>query len=241
MTKKQTQLLLLGLTSLFAGFATPVHAAVKYEYVSDSWGPPYQTKRALSRHVPMGPIGGFVRSRGEPRSGGEKLSKEERAWPELTVANLIKNAPGHKCGLKIGDVIYGVNGKALTPIDWSSSAGRRGAFRDLGLAIEDSEANRKGLLKLMVRRGVKGKGVIEIQLPPDAGGFGPTYPFNCPKSKKYFDSICNYLLATEKNGTWPAQCGNLGSSVIGLALMGHGDKKYMSAAKRSADARANSS
>jgi len=178
--------------------------------------------RDLSIHVPMGPIGGFVRVKSDAKNL-EKLSDKDHTCPDLTVVNLIKKAPGHKCGLKIGDVIYGVNGKSFTRMDWDVNAGRKGSFRDLGTAIEDSEANKNGLVELMVRRGTATT-VIKVQLP-QIGGLSKTYPFNCPKSMTYYDEICDHLASTQKsNGSFGT--GIIGSSVAGLALLGHGGSKY---------------
>ncbi len=191
------------------------------------------TQRDLCLHVPMGPIGGFVRTKGSA-ANLEELSEKDNTCPDLTVVNLVKNAPGHKCGLKVGDVIYGVNGKAFTPIDWDPKAGRKGPFRELGLAIEDSEANRKGLVELMIRRGSEGM-VIKVQLPP-TGGLSSAYPFRCDKSMEYLEGICEYLAETqEQSGRWPGKYGHPGGSVAALALLGSGDRKYVSNVKRFVD------
>ena len=212
---------------LLAVAITPAHAQAwrnaptSVEYVSDTWGELTVT-RELSTHMPMGPIGGFVRVKSDAKNL-EKLSDKDHTCPDLTVVNLIKKAPGHKCGLKIGDVIYGVNGKSFPRMDWDVNAGRKGPFRELGLAIEESEANKKGLVELMVRRGTATT-VIMVQLP-QIGGLSKTYPFNCPKSMTYYDEICDHLASTQKsNGSFGT--GIIGSSVAGLALLGHGGSKY---------------
>ena len=188
-------------------------------------------KRCLSKHVPMGPIGGFVRAKSDSKNTAG-LSKYDHVCPDLTVVNLVKYGPGDRGGLKIGDMIYGANGKAFTPMDWAATAGRKGAFRDLGLAIEDSEENRKGLVTLMLRRSNKPM-VIKVQLPP-VGGLSKTYPYDCPKSMKYYDRICDHLVAIQRdNGSFGT--GIMGSSVAGLALLGHGGPKYMSSIERVVD------
>ncbi len=242
---------------VIASVFTPAYARKKtqsdpIEYVSDSWGTMWVvdngakykkkvlTRRKKSMHVPMGPIGGFVRSQGQPRdntslkSWRRALSGKDHTWPELTVVNLVKNAPGHKCGLKVGDVIYGANGKAFTPMDWASSAGRKGSFRELGLAIEDGEANRKGMVELMVRRGTEEQ-IIKVQLPPGAGGFSKTYPFDCPKSAKYLESICDHLVSLQNENNGSYNNGIMGSSVVALTLLANGDSKYKNSIERATD------
>ena len=128
--------------------------------------------------------------------------------------------------LKIGDEVYGANGKKFSAHTFSGRQhGIEGPIQDLGLAIEDSEGG-DGVLKLMVRRGGSDM-TVDVQLER-LGRFSDTFPVNCKKTDILKARAYKYLMAH------PGGVSSQGRCVETLALLSADDPKVFAAGKRMA-------
>ena len=96
-----------------------------------------------------------------------------------------------------GDMVVGANGKRFdNPHGFHRKQGGRGwpgPPYELALAIEDSQG-RDGKLDLMVMPiGSRSTTTVSLQLKP-VGRFSKTYPWNCPRSEKLLEDLCDFLI-----------------------------------------------
>lgn len=136
--------------------------------------------------------------------------------------------------IKPDDIIVGANGKMLErPHQFGRLrvAGWDGPLVDMAELIEDSQG-KDGKLDLMVWPGGK-KGdqkTVTIQIKP-VGRFSPTYPFDCPRSEKLVEELCDFLVTQyEREGGFHKNVHTHSHCV--LALMASGNKKYDSLIKK---------
>ena len=134
-----------------------------------------------------------------------------------------------------GDVIVGANG---SPFSTNHRFGRRlrmntgwdGPLLELAGHIENSQG-RDGILTLMVRRQGDGSRVetISLQLDP-VGRFSETFPYNCPRSERMLEELCDFIVKDYTEGNWKSAnrfYGNIhGEAHQLLALMASGIPKY---------------
>lgn len=111
--------------------------------------------------------------------------------------------------VQVDDVITGVDGKPF------SDDARKG----IALAIQEAETEAKGgVLKLMISRGAL---VQELTLKLAVlGTYSDTAPWDCPKSKRIFESASKVLDKEELTGGWTG-------AVQGLALLATGNSAYL--------------
>lgn len=161
----------------------------------------------------------------------------------LTVKYVFKDSPA--AGLiEIDDIIVGANGKRLTvphKFGRRGIAGWEGPMLGMSELIEDSQG-KDGKLELMVWPGglkAEEKTVtVEIEA---VGRFSETYPFNCPRSDKLLDDLCEFLADEYKRaGKFEKMTHTHSSSVLALMagggtkherlvreiMSGYGDKRY---------------
>lgn len=135
--------------------------------------------------------------------------------------------------INIGDMIIGANGKSFKdPHGFHRKQGGRGwpgPPYELALAIEESQG-RDGTLELMVLPGGNRseKSTVSLQLKP-VGRFSETYPWNCPRSDKLLEELCDFLFDHGVQGRHHYQIQQL------LALWASGDKRAIPLVKAKAD------
>ena len=134
-----------------------------------------------------------------------------------------------------GDVIVGANGHAFRT---NHRFGRRlrmntgwdGPLLELAGHIEDSQGH-DGILTLMVRRQGDGSSIetVSLQLEP-VGRFSETFPYNCPRSERMLEELCDFIVKDYTEGNWKSANRFYGSTHGEahqlLALMASGIPKY---------------
>lgn len=128
--------------------------------------------------------------------------------------------------IEIGDMIVGANGRQFASDHGfhrkhAGARGWQGPPFELAQAIEDSQG-RDGKLSLIVWPGgeqSRQKHVV-LQLEP-VGRFSPTYPWNCPRSDKLRQRLCDFLIHHGIKGRHHYQIQQL------LALWAAGDQRAM--------------
>lgn len=123
--------------------------------------------------------------------------------------------------LKAGDVILGVGGKKF-------SYDPRTEF---GKALSVAEAG-SGLLKLIRWRDGSST-TVSIKLPV-LGGYSPTAPYNCPKSKRILEAGCEKL-AAKISASGSRRENPIVRSLNALALLASGNEDYLPLVKKEAE------
>lgn len=126
-----------------------------------------------------------------------------------------------------GDYIVGANGtKMKVAHEFGRHKGWEGPMMEMAKLIEDSQG-KDGKLELIIwPGGNKGEEkTVTVQIEA-VGRFSPTYPFNCPRSDKLQEKLCDFLEDEYKRaGTFEAPRPHTFTSCL-LALMAKGDGKY---------------
>ncbi|MGB2824103.1 MAG: DUF6288 domain-containing protein [Phycisphaerae bacterium] len=126
--------------------------------------------------------------------------------------------------LEIGDVILGANEAAFPEGDDCRLA--------LGKAIGESEAGGKKGLALTVLRGDE-EISVNVRLRK-LGAYGPTWPFECSKSRKILAEACEFLARQQyPDGHIEGELG-MPTAWAGLLLLASGDVKYLANARLAA-------
>jgi len=137
--------------------------------------------------------------------------------------------------IEIEDVIAGANGRKFTTShrfgrNLPGGGGWDGPMLELAGHLEDSQG-RDGILKLIVwPKGEQAKEkVVEIPLKK-VGRFAKTFPYDCPRSEKMLEELCDFLVMDYTSGNWKKKDAFYGA-VHGhthqlLALMASGLPKY---------------
>ena len=130
--------------------------------------------------------------------------------------------------IEAGDIIIGANGKVM---DVDHRFGRRGDLGwdgpmvEMSKLIEDSQG-KDGKLELIVwPQGKKENQKIVILQIETVGRFAKTYPYDCERSNKLMEKLCDFLAAEYKRENGFAGRPHTSTASI-LALMANGDKKY---------------
>ncbi|NQZ56617.1 MAG: hypothetical protein HRT88_04000, partial [Lentisphaeraceae bacterium] len=139
--------------------------------------------------------------------------------------------------IKVGDVIYGANGKEFGEYKIDEASARRAPNPQMGQAIEDSEAQLKGKLTLMLRRDDK-ELKIAIMLK-NLGSFGKDFPKVSAKADYLAELNARILVAKQlPNGLWEAgitRARNHVTCLSALALMAMDDRRYRKALEKAFD------
>lgn len=156
-------------------------------------------------------------------------------WPEeIEVAYIFKRTPAAG-KLEVGDRIIGANGdRFTTPHKFGygmDKFGYEGPLMDLGNAIDRSQGTALGgRLVLDVERDGE-KIEVEIELPTDYGSFAETYPWDCPKTDRILEELCEYLADRQRpDGSWTGGRPHV-DAFAALALMASGEAKYRNEVK----------
>jgi len=164
-----------------------------------------------------------------------------RIYPEkpnlLVVKYVFQDALSPAKGkVNIDDVIVGANGRKFTT---AHRFGRRlpggggwdGPMMELAYHIEDSQGSPDGMLRLIVwpKANPSQEKEVGIQLRK-VGRFAPTFPYDCPRSKKMLIELCDFLAADYMSADWK-KAGSFSGMAYGrahamLAMMGSGSPKY---------------
>ncbi len=164
-----------------------------------------------------------------------------RIYPErpnlLVVKYVFQDALSPAKGkVAIDDVIAGANGRKFsTPHRFGrnlpAGGGWDGPLMELAGHIEDSQGSKDGVLQLIVwPKGNAGQEkTVGIPLRK-VGRFAPTFPYDCPRSKRMLEELCDFLVADYMSANWkkPMSFGGMsyGRAHSMLALMASGNPKY---------------
>jgi len=164
-----------------------------------------------------------------------------RIYPErpnlLVVKYVFQDALSPAKGkVAIDDVIAGANGKKFTTAhrfgrNLRGGGGWDGPMMELAGHIEDSQGSPDGILQLILwPKGNAGQEkTVSIPLRK-VGRFAPTFPYDCPRSKRMLEELCDFLVADYMSANWkkPMSFGGMsyGRAHSMLALMASGNPKY---------------
>jgi hypothetical protein len=177
-----------------------------------------RAEEASGSVFPLGSIGGTASCRAKD--------------PYLDVKTLTQDAPGAYGGLRAGDRIVAADGVAFGPAEENSSSYGKGPLEALGTALDRAEGG-DGTLKLTVLR--DGKKTDITLTVPKLGAYAATFPFDCPKSKAFYDDLCKHIAAAQgRDGGWGG--GEVTSAYSALALMARRDAKYKTHVEKWANA-----
>ena len=155
------------------------------------------------------------------------MGEVEKDTNHFRILEVTKGCPGDAAGLRVGDLIHGVNKEEFDVTTFRHQDGGLGPLEALGWAIDDVEG-KDGILELMIRRGdedkqasskQKSKKTIKVELKT-IGSFSPTYPYNCTKSTAFIDQCLDNLV---RKGV---KCRTTTMSLIGLAMLARGTKEF---------------
>ncbi|MBT8036452.1 MAG: hypothetical protein KJO21_02800 [Verrucomicrobiae bacterium] len=155
---------------------------------------------------------------------------------QLSVKFVFQDKQSPAKGLiQIGDIIIGANGQKFKTShrfgrNLRGGGGWDGPMMELAGHIEESQGN-DGKLNLIVwPRGVKSdEKVVPIQLRP-VGRFADTFPYNCTRSEKMLEELCDFIVMDYKADHWKKpntfHGGPHNKAHQMLALMASGIPKY---------------
>lgn len=139
----------------------------------------------------------------------------------FVVKFIFPDTPAAKA-LQLDDEVYGANGREFSGHNFGGRVhGIEGPIRDMGLAIEDAEGGRDGILRLMVKRG-GAKVVAEVQLEK-LGRYGESLSDDCAKTRILRERAYKYLVAN------PGGVDSQGRCVQILAMLSSKDPKVFEA------------
>lgn len=138
--------------------------------------------------------------------------------PTCMIDKVIEGGTGAKNGLKVGDLITGVNGKKIEKnVTGSQNDGYCGPQEDIGFGIEEGLKNKYHKMTLSITR--DGKPMeLTITLPPKLKPFGPSYPFDDERSDEVLAALTEKLV--EIKGDRMNIGGAVQSCTAGLGMMG---------------------
>jgi hypothetical protein len=130
---------------------------------------------------------------------------------QILITRVDKGSPADAV-LQVGDVVLGV---AARPFDFDPRT-------ELGKAIGEAEATDGGLALIRWRKGRTTTVVVSLQV---MGAYGPTAPFDCPKSKQIFGQGCEALARNMR--AEPDKGNPIERSLNALALLSSGKPEYL--------------
>lgn len=148
-----------------------------------------------------------------------------RAWMrgyQFVVTQIQEDSPAWQ-KLELGDVIVGANGKMF-----NAETNHR---KLLGDTIGQAEVSGDPLRLDMLR---KMKPMVVVLDLPKLGGFSPTWPDRCDKSRILLEHACQALLDVQTSAGLVGSDSNFGSYNAGLLWLASDDPKYLDAARRCA-------
>jgi hypothetical protein len=155
----------------------------------------------------------------------------------LVVKYVFQDAKSPAKGkVEIDDVIVGANGRTFTTAhrfgrNLPGGGGWDGPMMELAAHLEESQGSKDGKLELIVwpKGDAAQQRKVAITLAKK-GRFAKTFPYNCPRSKKMLEELCDFLVADYLSGNWKTPntfYGDAhGKAHSMLALMASGLPKY---------------
>jgi hypothetical protein len=137
---------------------------------------------------------------------------------QIAVTKVDPGSPGDGI-FQVGDVIPGVGGK---PFAYDPRT-------EFGKAITAAEAADGKLALTRWRDGNSNEVVVQLQ---PLGSYGPTAPYDCPKSKRIFDDGCEALAQRMKAEGYGTRMDPIPRSLNALALLASGKKEYLPLIRR---------
>ncbi len=219
----------VGLLVVLAAVAVPRDAAAIFEKDGYPWNVTlrsFQDQENQQWLLNLGPTG--IRA---------------RIYPEqpnlLVVKHVFQDAQSPAKGkVNIDDVIVGANGRKFSTAHrfgrgarLPGGGGWDGPLMELAAAIEDSQGSTDGMLQLIVwpKANASQEKVVGVPLRK-VGRFAPTFPYDCPRSKRMLTELCDFLVADYMSSDWkkPMAFGGMsyGRGHSMLALMASGNPKY---------------
>ena len=163
-----------------------------------------------------------------------------RIYPDkpdrLVVKYVFQDAKSPAKGLvRAGDVIAGANGKKFRTRhrfgrNLPGGGGWDGPMMELAGHLEDSQGG-DGKLELIVWPGGEksSETTVTLELEP-VGRFAPSFPFNCARSDRMLEELCDFMVMDYKSSNWKNANvfygGAHGHAHQLLALMASGNSKY---------------
>ena len=163
-----------------------------------------------SCHMNMGPTGAAAWMRGD----------------HFVVVSIQQQSPAYG-RLMLGDVVIGVGDQPFGPDGDSRIA--------LGHAIGQAEATGESLKVTVLRNGVQHEVAIDL---PRMGGYAPTWPVDCEKSRQILDHACRSLVDSQMPEGHQLTDGAFGTFTSGLLFLASGEARYLDPARRAAYAAA---
>jgi len=193
----------------------------------------YQGDQPWSQRANSGPdaeVPGWYYNLGLPGIRAELVAHEPKA---LLVKHVLPKSPARNA-IKIDDLIVGAEGKEFSKPHRDGYGmkvfGAEGPVAEFAEALEACQAkSATGKLKLMVKRG--GETIdVELDVGRQYGSYAATYPAACPKSEKILKELLDYITQQQDaNGSFGDPVHN---AFAALALLGSGEKKYLSQVER---------
>ena len=178
-----------------------------------------------TQQFPMGPIGGTM--------------EVQFGTSEAKIVDLSPHGPGAMGGLKIDDVLIGVNDAPFTPYSKASDAGGDGLPYHLGLAILKSQSIGTPLELVIKRDGKKQAVRIAFTRLADFPADEELTIESFQDSKRYTQLLelsANWLArAQNSQGAFSKKKGAYSNAFAALALLSTGDKRYRRRPKLTAD------
>jgi len=124
----------------------------------------------------------------------------------ITVMDVGPDGPGQRAGLRVGDAIVAIEGKAMPPYSSDLDAELMGPQTALATALDEACSRPHPKLKMTVAR--NGQQVpLEVALPASPR-YARTFPLQCPKAAAYRRAAYQWLIDHQRSdGTWPGHIG----------------------------------
>ena len=145
----------------------------------------------------------------------------------FTVKFVFENSPAAG-KIEAGDIIIGANKKIMDVkhnFAKRGNLGWEGPMVEMSKLIEESQ-KADGKLELIVwpqgKRSEQKNVIVQIEA---VGGFSKTYPYNCERSDKLMNKLCDFIAAEHRRKNGFNERPHTKTAML-LALMASGEKKY---------------
>lgn len=155
---------------------------------------------------------------------------------QLAVKYVFQDDKSPAKGLvKIDDIVVGANGEKFKTShrfgrNLRGGGGWDGPMMELAAHLEDSQGT-DGKLNLIIWPGgaKANETTVTVQLKP-SGRFAPSFPFNCERSERMLEELCDFMVMDYESDHWKKANGFYGGAHGHahqlLALMASGNSKY---------------
>lgn len=210
--------------SLFALLilAVPSLAQVHYHPNGNPW-------KQQARRGPDAEVEGWLYNLGIT---GIRVKLVEDEPTHLVVGHVFSESPAHR-KVRTGDHIVGAGGRPFRTPHRNGYGmdvfGPEGPILDLAGALDRALISGKGQLKLTLERDGS-REQVTLKLPPRAGAYASSFPFDCKQTDMVRERLYEYLVANQQeSGSWGNPVHN---TFAPLALLSSGEGKYLKAVER---------